>query len=98
MKKFIEGVINGGFKTKLKLLYGDNVKVIVEDYYWSRRSKNYTLTLIIYTDSIDQAVEIHPEGIEVIISSLMKMINNQKPIKVISSLKYKENGTPDTTC
>jgi hypothetical protein len=97
MKKFIQGVINKVFRKKLTLLYGKNAKVVVEDYYWSRRNKNYTISLTIYTDSIDDALEIHPDGIEVIVSTVMKLMNVKGLIRVVSSLKYIEDGTPNST-
>ena len=97
MKKFIQGVINKVFRKKLTLLYGKNAKVVVEDYYWSRRNKSYTISLTIYTDSIDDALEIHPDGIEVIVSTVMKLMNVKGLIRVVSSLKYIEDGTPNST-
>jgi len=98
MKKFLEGAINQGLKTQLKTLYGNNSKVVIEDFFWSRRRKHYNISLTIYTDNIKDSVEVHPEGIEYLLGLGLKMINRDKPTKLISSLKYSENGTSNSTC
>ena len=45
MRQFLQGVINKGLNTRLKLLYGENAKVVVEDFHWSRRNKYYNISL-----------------------------------------------------
>ena len=97
MKRFFEGVVNQGLKKQLKALYGENTNVIVEDFYWSEKHSRFEISLIIYTDNIDYSVEIHPDGIEYIVEMALTMLSRNKPTRLITSLKYSENGTSDTT-
>jgi hypothetical protein len=97
MKQFLQGVINKGLNKRLKVLYGNNVNVVVEDVYWSRRNKNYSISLTVYTDVINESVEVHPDGIEYIVGLALKMMNKKGPIRLTSSLKYSKDGTSNTT-
>lgn len=97
MRQFLQGVINKGLNTRLKLLYGENAKVVVEDFHWSRRNKYYNISLTVYTDVINESVEVHPEGIEHIVELALKMLNNTKPIRLTTSLKYNKDGSPTIT-
>jgi hypothetical protein len=97
MREFLQGIINRGLNTRLKLLYGENVKVVVEDFHWSRRNQYYNISLTVYTDVINESVEVHPEGIEHIVELALKMLKQTKPIRLTSSLKYSKDGSPTIT-
>ena len=97
MKQFLEGVINKGLKKRLKVLYGSNAHVVVEDVYWSRRNKNHSISLTVYTDVINESVEVHPDGIEYIVQLAWKMMNRKGPVRLTSSLKYSKDGTSNIT-
>lgn len=97
MKEFLQGIINRGLNTRLKLLYGENAKVVVEDFHWSRRNKYYNISLTVYTDVINESVEVHPEGIEHIVELALKMLKQTKPIRLTTSLKYSKDGSSNIT-
>ena len=97
MREFLQGIINRGLNTRLKLLYGENVKVVVEDFHWSRRNQYYNISLTVYTDVINESVEVHPEGIEHIVELALKMLKQTKPIRLTTSLKYSKYGSPTIT-
>lgn len=97
MKEFLQGIINRGLNTRLKLLYGENAKVVVEDFHWSRRNQYYNISLTVYTDVINESVEVHPEGIEHIVELALKMLKQNKPIRLTTSLKYSKDGSSNIT-
>ena len=97
-KKILQYVINNGLKTKMKLLYGGNSRIVVEDVYWSRRNKNWNVSVVVYTDTINESVEVHPYGVELLVEMSFKLLKIEtKLVRVTSSLKYEKNGTSDTT-
>lgn len=83
MKKLLEKYINRHYKEELKLLFGEDSYVKVENIIWSTNEKKYVVNSKLYVKEIKDSIEAFPEGLDYLITEGWKIIGDpNKPVMI----------------
>lgn len=89
MKKHLELILNKVLKEQKDILYGSNSEIVVTNIDWIRSKKSHMITIIIYTDAIEESVEAHPGGINFLVQIGWPILGRGTNPIVMSSLDVK---------
>lgn len=83
MKKLLEKYINRHYKEELKLLFGEDSYVKIENIIWSTNEKKYVVNSKLYVKEINDSIEAFPEGLDYLINEGWKIIGDaNKPVMI----------------
>jgi len=86
----LEKLVNNGFKSDIKTLYGDQAKVRVNNVIYINSKKAYLVDLTVHTNEIDKSITHFPDSLEYIVDMAWDIFNiATKPI-VMSTITYLE--------
>ena len=89
MKKHLELILNKVLKEQKDILYGSNSEIVVTNVNWVRSKQSHMITIIIYTDNIEDSVEAHPDGINFLVQTGWPILGRETNPIVVSSLDIK---------
>jgi hypothetical protein len=89
MKKHLELILNKVLKEQKDILYGSNSEIVVTNVNWVRSKQSHMITIIIYTDNIEDSVEAHPDGINFLVQTGWPILGRETNPIVVSSLDVK---------
>lgn len=86
MKRHLELILNNVLKEQKNLLYGENSKIIVERVDWVITKKSHIINLKILTEKIEESFEVHPDGINYLVSMGWPILGRNTNTIVVSSI------------
>lgn len=93
MKNHIQTTINKVHKRELNELFGENAKVIVEDFSYSTNGKFFYCSATLYVEDVDMALDLFPFALEQLIMDSFRLFALGRELQVTTSIKQIENGT-----
>ena len=93
MKTHIQTTINKVHKRELNELFGENAKVIVEDFSYSTNGKFHSCSVTLYVEDVDKHLDLFPFALEQLIMDSFRLFALGKQLQITSSIKQLENGT-----
>ena len=94
MKTHIQTTINKVHKRELNELFGQNAKVVVEDFTYSTNGKFFSCSVILYVEDVDKYLDLFPFALEQLIMDSFRLFALGKELQITSSIKQIENGSP----
>lgn len=93
MKTHIQTTINKVHKRELNELFGENAKVIVEDFVYSTNGKFHSCSVTLYVEDVDKHLDLFPFALEQLIMDSFRLFALGKQLQITSSIKQLENGS-----
>ena len=93
MKTHIQTTINKVHKRELNELFGQNAKVVVEDFTFSTNGKFFSCSVTLYVEDVDKHLDLFPFALEQLIMDSFRLFALGKQLQITSSIKQLENGT-----
>jgi hypothetical protein len=94
LKTHIQTTINKVHKRELNELFGQNAKVVVEDFTYSTNGKFFSCSVILYVEDVDKYLDLFPFALEQLIMDSFRLFALGKELQITSSIKQIENGSP----
>jgi len=95
LKTHIQTIINKVHKRELNELFGENAKVIVEDFTFSTNGKFHSCSVTLYVEDVDKHLDLFPFALEQLIMDSFRLFALGKQLQITSSIKQIENGSSD---
>ena len=95
MKTHIQTTINKVHKRELNELFGQNAKVIVEDFTYSTNGKFFSCSVTLYVEDVDKHLDLFPFALEQLIMDSFRLFALGKQLQITSSIKQLENVSPN---
>lgn len=95
MKTFLEKVINKMQRRQLREMFGENCKVIVDDFSYSSNYHMPTCSVTLYVEDLENGLDFFPFGLEQAVMDSFTLLSLGKKIAITCSIKQLENGTPN---
>ena len=93
MKTHIQTTINKVHRRELNELFGQNAKVIVEDFTYSTNGKFFSCSVTLYVEDVDKHLDLFPFALEQLIMDSFRLFALGRELQITSSIKQLENGT-----
>ena len=93
MKTHIQTTINKVHKRELNELFGENSKVIVEDFTYSTNGKFHSCSVTLYDEDVDKHLDLFPFALEQLIMDSFRLFALGRELQITSSIKQLENGS-----
>ena len=94
MKTHIQTTINKVHKRELNELFGENSKVIVENFTYSTNGKFFSCSVTLYVEDVDNHLDLFPFALEQLVMDSFRLFALGKELQITSSIKQIENGSP----
>lgn len=88
IKKFYEKYLNKLYQKDIGILFGENSKIIIDDLNYSSNMKKIYMSAKLIPTNLEFAVEIFPEGLEMIIQESWKFTGIESDIILTSSILH----------
>lgn len=88
IKEFYERYLNKLYQRDIAILFGENSKIIIDDIGYSTNLKQVHMSAKLIPTNMDFAVEIFPEGLEMIIQESWKFTGIESDIILTSSIDH----------
>ena len=85
MRTHIQTTINKVHKRELNELFGQNAKVIVEDFTYSTNGKFHSCSVTLYVEDVDKHLDLFPFALEQLIMDSFRLFALGKQLKNGSS-------------
>lgn len=95
MKTHIQTTINKVHKRELNELFGQNAKVIVEDFTYSTNGKFFSCSVTLYVEDVDKHLDLFPFALEQLIMDSFRLFALGRELQITSSIKQLENVSPN---
>ena len=95
MKTHIQTTINKVHKRELNELFGQNAKVIVEDFTDSTNGKFFSCSVTLYVEDVDKHLDLFPFALEQLIMDSFRLFALGRELQITSSIKQLENVSPN---
>ena len=95
MKTHIQTTINKVHKRELNELFGQNAKVVVEDFTYSTNGKFFSCSVTLYVEDVDKHLDLFPFALEQLIMDSFRLFAIGKELQITSSIKQIENVPPN---
>ena len=95
MKTHIQTTINKVHKRELNELFGQNAKVVVEDFTYSTNGKFFSCSVTLYVEDVDKHLDLFPFALEQLIMDSFRLFALGKQLQITSSIKQLENVSPN---
>ena len=82
-------------KRELNEFFGNNAKVIVEDFNYSTTGKFYYCSVTLFVEDINSCLDLFPFALEQLIMDSFILFSFGKELQITSSIKELKNGTSD---
>lgn len=93
MKTHIQTTINKVHKRELNELFGQNAKVVVEDFTYSTNGKFFSCSVTLYVEDVDKHLNLFPFALEQLIMDSFRLFALGRELQITSSIKQLENGS-----
>ena len=93
MKTHIQTTINKVHKRELNELFGQNAKVVVEDFTYSTNGKFFSCSVTLYVEDVDKHLDLFPFALEQLIMDSFRLFALGKQLQITSSIKQLKNGS-----
>ena len=93
MRTHIQTTINKVHKRELNELFGQNAKVIVEDFTYSTNGKFHSCSVTLYVEDVDKHLDLFPFALEQLIMDSFRLFALGKQLQITSSIKQLKNGS-----
>lgn len=93
MKTHIQTTINKVHRRELNELFGQNAKVVVEDFTYSTNGKFFSCSVTLYVEDVDKHLDLFPFALEQLIMDSFRLFALGKQLQITSSIKQLENGS-----
>ena len=91
MKTHIQTTINKVHKRELNELFGQNAKVVVEDFTYSTNGKFFSCSVTLYVEDVDKHLNLFPFALEQLIMDSFRLFALGRELQITSSIKQIEN-------
>ena len=91
MKTHIQTTINKVHKRELNELFGQNAKVVVEDFTYSTNGKFFSCSVTLYVEDVDKHLDLFPFALEQLIMDSFRLFALGRELQITSSIKQLEN-------
>lgn len=88
IKNFYERYLNKLYQKDIDILFGENSKIIIDDLGYSSNLKQIHMSAKLIPTNVDFAVEIFPDGLEMIIQESWKFTGIESDIVLTSSMEH----------
>jgi hypothetical protein len=88
MKIYFERVINKLYKKDIDVLFGENSKIVITELEYSRGIKNIRISAKLIPTNPEFAVEVFPEGLEIIIQEGWQFMGIDLDLMLTSSIEH----------
>ena len=95
MKTHIQTTINKVHKRELNELFGQNAKVVVEDFTYSTNGKFFSCSVTLYVEDVDKHLDLFPFALEQLIMDSFRLFALGRELQITSSIKQLENVSPN---
>ena len=95
MKTHIHTTINTVHKRELNELFGQNAKVVVEDFTYSTNGKFFSCSVTLYVEDVDKHLDLFPFALEQLIMDSFRLFALGRELQITSSIKQLENVSPN---
>ena len=95
MKTHIQTTINKVHRRELNELFGQNAKVIVEDFTYSTNGKFFSCSVTLYVEDVDKHLDLFPFALEQLILDSFRLFALGRELQITSSIKQLENVSPN---
>ena len=95
MKTHIQTTINKVHRRELNELFGQNAKVIVEDFTYSTNGKFFSCSVTLYVEDVDKHLDLFPFALEQLIMDSFRLFALGRELQITSSIKQLENVSPN---
>ena len=95
MKTHIQTTINKVHKRELNELFGQNAKVVVEDFTYSTNGKFFSCSVTLYVEDVDKHLDSFPFALEQLIMDSFRLFALGRELQITSSIKQLENVSPN---
>lgn len=95
MKTHIQTTINKVHKRELNELFGENSKVIVENFTYSTNGKFFSCSVTLYVEDVDKHLDLFPFALEQLVMDSFRLFALGKELQITSSIKQIENVSPN---
>ena len=95
MRTHIQTTINKVHKRELNELFGQNAKVIVEDFTYSTNGKFFSCSVTLYVEDVDKHLDLFPFALEQLIMDSFRLFALGRELQITSSIKQLENVSPN---
>jgi hypothetical protein len=95
LKTHIQTTINKVHKRELNELFGQNAKVIVEDFTYSTNGKFFSCSVTLYVEDVDKHLDLFPFALEQLIMDSFRLFALGRELQITSSIKQLENVSPN---
>ena len=95
MKTHIQTTINKVHRRDLNELFGQNAKVIVEDFTYSTNGKFFSCSVTLYVEDVDKHLDLFPFALEQLIMDSFRLFALGRELQITSSIKQLENVSPN---
>lgn len=82
-------------RRQLREMFGDNCKVIVDDFSYSSNLHMPTCSVTIYVENVENGLDFFPFGLEQAVMDSFTLLSLGKKITITCSIKQLENVSPD---
>jgi hypothetical protein len=91
LKTHIQTTINKVHKRELNELFGQNAKVVVEDFTYSTNGKFFSCSVTLYVEDVDKHLNLFPFALEQLIMDSFRLFALGRELQITSSIKQIEN-------
>jgi hypothetical protein len=95
LKTHIQTTINKVHKRELNELFGQNAKVVVEDFTYSTNGKFFSCSVTLYVEDVDKHLDLFPFALEQLIMDSFRLFALGRELQITSSIKQLENVSPN---
>jgi len=88
IKEFYEKYLNKLYQKDITILFGENSKIIIDNLGYSTNLKQVHMSAKLIPTNMDFAIEIFPEGLEMIIQESWKFTGIESDIVLTSSIEH----------
>lgn len=87
-KRFFENVLNKTNKRDIDNWFGIDSKIKVTEYSYSITQKKNILSVKLYPTNYEYAIELFPEGLEILVSYTVKVLSLPKDYILTTSIEH----------
>lgn len=88
MKEYYEKYLNRLYKKDIDLLFGEDSKISITELSYSTSLKQISVSAKLIPTNYDFAIEIFPEGLEMIIQESWKFTGIELDLMLTSSIEH----------
>lgn len=87
-KSFFEKVLNKTNKNEIDLWFGENSEIKVTDFSYSTNHKKNILSIKLYPTNYENAIELFPEGLEILVLHTVKILSLPTDYILTTSIEH----------